>query len=147
MLYETSAGEVVIETNEIGLCVSVNIVNEHGRTVVWRVEDDEDAAMALGSVEDFEDRIAGYLVERNIYRSRYKLLVDILTKKKSGRKFLAREARERGFCSQHLALDAHEVEDLAALDDEEREIILDSFVRHLVRRNKKASAPWMDVCV
>lgn len=146
MLYETSAGEVVIETNEIGLCVSVNIVNEHGRTVVWSVEDDEDAAIALGSIEDFEDRIAGYLVERNIYRARYKLLVDILTTKKSGRKFLAREARARGFCS-HLALDAHEVEDLAALDDEERKIILDSVVRHLVRRNKHASAPWMDVCV
>ena len=141
MLYETMPGEVVVETNEQGLCVSVAIVNHCGRTEVWNVANDDDAMAALGSIEDFEDRIAGYLIERNVYRGRYELLIGILSRSKAGRRFLAREARARGFCS-HLALDRLEPEEM----DEKEALELRTVLKAIVRRNKYASNPFKDVC-
>lgn len=141
MLYETMPGEVVVETNEQGLCVSVAIVNHCGRTEVWNVANDDDAMAALGAVEDFEDRIAGYLIERNIFRGRYELLIGILSGSKAGRRFLDREARARGFFS-HLAIDRLDPGEM----NEKEALELRAVLEAIVRRNKYASDPFKDVC-
>lgn len=91
-----SAGDVVIETNDDGLCVSVWINTGVGKTCVWDIHDDQEAFNTLSMIENCADRVNEEQLLRRVEKAKRQMLFWELRKRKASSKILDMLIR-RGF--------------------------------------------------